>query len=97
MHHSAELQLINSIHDFALNLNDKSQIDIILGDFSKAFHKVPHHLLLHKLKYYGIRGKVLDWIADFLSGRFQCVVCGGSSSESVSVISGVPQGSVTGP
>jgi len=41
--------------------------------------------------------KVLNWIADFLSGRSQRVVCGGYSSESVSVISGVPQGSVMGP
>jgi len=55
---------------------------------------VPHHLLLHKLKRYGICGKALDWIADFLSDRTQLVVCGGYSSEPVSVTSGVPQGSV---
>jgi len=54
-HCSAELQLINSIHDFALNLNGKSQTDIILLDLSKVFDKVPHHFLLHKLKHYGIR------------------------------------------
>jgi len=40
---------------------------------------------------------VLDYIAVFLSGRSQHVVCGGYSSESVSVISDVPQGSVMGP
>jgi len=58
---------------------------------------VPHHLLLHKLKHYGLHGKALDWIADFLSGHSQRVVCGGYSSESVSVISGLPQDSVIGP
>ena len=51
--HLAELQLINTTHDFALNLNNKGQTDVILLDFSKAFDKVPHHLL-HKLKHYGI-------------------------------------------
>ena len=89
---SAELQLINTTHDFALNLNNKGQTEAILLDFSKAFDKVPHHLLLHKLKHYGICGKVLHWIAYFLSDRTQRVVCGGYSSEPVSVTSGVPQG-----
>jgi len=46
-HHSAELQLIQTTHDLALNLNNKSQTDAILLDFSKAFDKVSHqHLIL---------------------------------------------------
>ena len=32
---SAELQLINATHDFALNLYYRSQTDVILLDFSK--------------------------------------------------------------
>ena len=94
---STELQLINATHDFALNLNNRSQTDVIFLDFSKAFDKVPHHLLLLKLEHYGIRGRVLGWITDFLSDHSQRVVCGGYSSEPVSVVSGVPQGSVIGP
>jgi hypothetical protein len=34
--------------------------------FSKAFDKVPHQRLIHKLNYYGIRDKNLNWIIDFL-------------------------------
>ena len=95
--HSAELQLIKTSHDFALSLNNQGQTDAILLDFSKAFDKVPHHLLLTKLQYYGIRGNILRWITDFLYNRTQRVVCGGATSKSANVTSGVPQGSVLGP
>ena len=50
---SAEQQLLRTIHDFALNLNNKTQTDVILLDFCKAFDKVSHCLLLHKLDHYG--------------------------------------------
>ncbi len=46
---------------------------------------------------YGVRGQVLNWIGGFLTGRTQSVVCEGKSSLSVTVDSGVPQGSVLGP
>jgi hypothetical protein len=36
-------------------------------DFLKAFDKVSHSLLIHKLKH--LRGKVNNWIESFLSGR----------------------------
>jgi len=85
------------LEDRALNLNAKSQTDVILLDFSKAFDKVSHRLLLSKLQYYGIAGQLLGWISSFLSGRTQRVVCGGQSSDPVNVASGVPQGSVLGP
>jgi hypothetical protein len=36
-------------------------------DFSKAFDKVSHGLLQHKLDHYGIHGKTREWIKTFLS------------------------------
>ena len=73
------------------------QTDLIIMDFAKAFDKVPHRRLLHKLYYYGIRGSTHKWISSWLSGRSQQVVLDSQASDPVPVLSGVPQGSVLGP
>ena len=94
---SCETQLILTLNDLAKGLNSKQQIDAVLLDFSKAFDRVPHQRLLLKLHFYGIRGQVLHWIRDFLTGRTQRVLVEGQSSTTSSVTSGVPQGTVLGP
>ena len=73
------------------------QTDLIIMDFAKAFDKVPHRRLLHKLEYYGISGSTHHWINSWLSGRTQQVVLDGQASDPVPVLSGVPQGPVLGP
>ena len=94
---SCETQLVEAIDDWAYNINSQYQTDVIFLDFSKAFDKVSHTKLLHKLKYYGITGQTHSWIRAFLSSRYQSVCVNGTSSPPTSVLSGVPQGSVLGP
>ena len=64
---------------------------------SKAFDRVWHVGLLHKLKSYGISGQIFGLIFSFLSNRWLLVVLDGKSSQEYVVNAGVPQGSILGP
>ena len=63
----------------------------------KAFDKVPHQRLVHKIDKYGIKGNILGWVENFLENRTQTVKVGNSDSKLANVTSGIPQGSVLGP
>ena len=95
--HSCETQLIQTIHDFTSSLNYRTQTDVVIMDFSKAFDTVPHNRLLLKCAKYGVTGKINNWLSAFLKNRNQRVVVGGDYSKWVEVESGVPQGTVLGP
>ena len=71
---------------------DGKETDTIYLDFSKAFDKVDHQILLKKLKNMGITGKVHDWITNFLKDQQQTVVVDGILSYIAVVISSVPRG-----
>ena len=66
-------------------------------DISKAFDRIWHAALLHRLKYYGISGQIFGLISSFLINRWLRVVLDGKSSQEYSVNAGVPQGSILGP
>ena len=72
-------------------------VDMVYLDFSKAFNKVDHGILLHKLKALGITGKLGVWFYNFLTNKTHCVRLLGAVSQYHPVLSGVPQGIVLGP
>ena len=66
-------------------------------DISKAFDRVWHAGLLHKLKSYEIAGQIFGLISSFLSNRRLRVVLDVKYSQEYPVNAGVPQGSILGP
>ena len=95
--YSTETQLLVTLQDLFKSFDQNIQVDVAILDFSKAFDTVPHDKLLHKIDSYGIQGNTLKWLSSFLKDRTMKVVVEGEQSKSVTVESGVPQGTVLGP
>lgn len=94
MGHSCLSQLLSHHEKIVEGLENKNNIDVVYLDFAKAFDKVDHGILLHKIR---VSGKLGEWLHCFLTGRVQTVTVGGAVSKPSVVVSGVPQGSVLGP
>jgi hypothetical protein len=94
---STVTQLLEVYYEVNKIMDNSGQVDMIFLDFAKAFDSVPHRLLIHKLKSFGISGRLLAWFNSYLTNRKQKVTVEGEESEICDVLSGVPQGSILGP
>ena len=95
--HSTELASLEIIDIIGKDLdNGKLPIGVFL-DLSKAFDTLDHTILLDKLLYYGIKGTELAWFKSYLTNRTQFVSYNGTNSRTLTITTGVPQGSILGP
>ena len=78
-------------------LDNKGQVDVVYTDFSKAFDKIDHRLLLNKLTKFGFHPHAINFLKSYLCNRQQYVAYNGFESAHYIVTSGVPQGSNLGP
>jgi hypothetical protein len=95
--YSTITQFTEIYDQFCKAVNGGKEIRVVFLDISKAFDRVWHAGLLHKLKSCGITGKLLEWLRDYLTDRHQRVIINGQSSTWGHIKAGVPQGSVLGP
>ena len=95
--HSTELALSDLIDRILLYLYQKKISITIFIDLSKAFDTIDHSILISKMKYFGINNTELDWIKCYLLNRQQYVEFDDFQSNTGTITTGVPQGSVPGP
>jgi len=90
-------QLVNIVDKIYKALDNHQDVCMVFLDISKAFDKVFHQGLLHKMRQLGIDGKLLKWLCSYLSDRKQRVSLEGKCSQWQVLGAGVPQGSILGP
>ena len=90
-------QLIDVYHKMMEGLDSRQVTKLLFLDVSKAFDKVWHKGLLHKMENLGIHGLALGFFTSYLSNRSQRVVIKGATSTWLDLKAGVPQGSLLGP
>ena len=59
------------LEDVTKAIDESKPLDVIYLDFSKAFDKVPHKRLLHKIESHGINGNVAAWTSEWSCDRKQ--------------------------
>lgn len=95
--HSCQTALIRIIDDWITAIDKNEIVGSIFLDLSKAFDYVDHSIIIEKLRMYNLDPSSVAWFSSYLDCRTQQTYISGLYSESSSVTTGVPQGSVLGP
>ena len=92
------LSALLDVYDNIMHMiNNTSTVDMIYLDFSRAFDKVDHDILLHKLRDLVITGRLGPWSFHFLNNMHHYVRKPGGIRQPHPVLSGVPQCTALGP
>ena len=83
--------------EWTKNSEENLKTGILVWDLSAAYDTLCPTLFCEKLKIYGFDKNACNWFMSFLTGRSQRVKIGTAISESVKLISGVPQGGILSP
>ena len=90
--------LLDLVHNWLSEMdNPGCYIRACFQDFSKAFDRIDHNIVIKKLIDLGVRRSIISWICSFLSERRQCFRLGLSVSKWLPVGAGVPQGTKLSP
>ena len=96
--HSTRTALVSIVDDIREAIDVQKIVLAVAIDYKQAFGLVNIHLLVDKMKAFGLSDRVCDWIRSFLSGRSQVLAAASREvSSPTERTSGVPQGSPNGP
>lgn len=90
--HSCETAVNLVIDEWRLSLERGKTIIVVFLDLKRAFETIDRGILIKKMRYYGVTGKVISWFESWLSDRIQLTRFGNVVSQPMNVSIGVPQG-----
>ena len=90
--------LVHLLHNWLSDLEEPNTfIRTCMIDFSKAFDRIDHNILIDKLRLLNVTPVLLNWCASFLRQRQQRVKLQNCTSNWRTINAGVPQGTKLGP
>ena len=95
--YSCQYSLMKLTEDMRKTLDNGEVATLALTDLSKTFDCLPHDLMVAKLTAYGMHPSAVQLLTSYLRNRQQRVKVGSDRSEWLTILKGVPQGSIIGP
>lgn len=89
--------LVKLLHNCHMEMDKGNQfVRLVFVDFSKAFDRVNHNILIEKMESLDVKPHLVNWIKGFLLQRMHQVKIGNHRSEWLTIKGSVPQGTIFG-